>query len=113
MRTLKISLCILASSLCVLLLCTNCAKKITTTTGSINGIVTDAVSGEPINNISITLSPSGKTISTGSDGAYEITDLEPLQYKIQAMHPSYKTNTKTVTVLPSEIIRGDMQMTLK
>jgi hypothetical protein len=102
---------LIALSVCVI--STQCVKKIVNTSGSINGIVTDSSTGEPINNVSITLSPSGKTISTGSDGAYEIIDLEPLQYKIQAMHSSYKTNTKTVTVISGEIIRGDIQMTKK
>lgn len=103
----------IALSLFLMLFLTQCAKTVHSTTGSINGIVTDANSGEPVFNATITLSPSGKTISTGTDGAYEFVEIEPLQYKIQAMHPNYKTNTKTVTVIPNEIVRGDMQMTLK
>lgn len=105
-----ITILILLSSL---LLLTQCVKKVYDTTGTINGIVTDSATGEPVANVSITLSPSGKTINTGSDGVYEIPGLEPQQYKIQAMHPEYKTNTKTVTVVAGETVRGDMTLTKK
>lgn len=109
MKTRRIiSIIIILSSV---VLFSQCTKKIVDTTGSINGIVTSVETGEPIANVNINLSPSGKTISTGTDGAYEFVNLDPKQYKIQAMHKDYKTDTKTVTVISGEVVRGDMRLT--
>lgn len=79
--------------------------------GSINGTVTDVITGEPIKNVSLTLSPSGKSATTGSDGVFEFINLEAAQYKIQARHNDYKTDTKTVVVVAGETVPGDMQLT--
>ena len=81
--------------------------------GTISGTVTDINTGEPIGNVSLTLSPSGKTSVTGSDGNYEFVDLQATQYKIQARHIDYKTDTKTVNVLAGETARGDMSLSPK
>lgn len=112
MKTTKKFFVILTLVLSVIV-CNQCTKKVYDTTGSINGIVNDLTSGEPIGGVSISLSPSGKTIATGSDGSFEFTELEPQLYKIQAMHANYKTNTKTVNVIAGETVRGDIQLTLK
>lgn len=87
-----------------------CTEDEYTLTGNVIGMVTDATTGEPISNVTMTLSPSGKSATTGSDGIFEFNDLEAVQYKMQARHASYKTDTKTVTVLAGEIVRGDMQL---
>lgn len=90
-----------------------CTEDEYTLFGTISGTVTDINTGEPIGNVSLTISPSGKTSVTGSDGNYEFVDLEATQYKIQARHAIYKTDTKTVNVLAGETVRGDMQLTPK
>ena len=90
-----------------------CTEDEYTLFGTVIGTVTDAVSGEPIGNVTLTLSPTGKSTTTGSDGNYEFTDLQANQYKIQARHHDYKTDTKTVDVLAGETVRGDMQLTPK
>lgn len=90
-----------------------CTEDEYTLFGTISGTVTDVNTGEPVGNVSLTLSPSGKTSVTGSDGNYEFVDLEATQYKIQARHIDYKTDTKTVNVLAGQTARGDMQLTPK
>ncbi len=90
-----------------------CTEDEYTLLGKVIGTVTDATTGEPISNVTMTLSPSGKSATTGSDGIFEFNDLEAVQYKMQARHANYKTDTKTVTVLAGEIVRGDMQLTPK
>ena len=90
-----------------------CTEDEYTLFGKVIGTVTDATTGEPISNVTMTLSPSGKSATTGSDGIFEFNDLEAVQYKMQARHSNYKTDTKTVTVLAGEIVRGDMQLTPK
>lgn len=96
-----------------LLLFAGCTEEEYTLFGTISGSVTDINTGEPIGNVTLTLSPSGKSTTTGSDGNYEFVDLEAQQYKIQARHASYKTDTKTVTVYAGEVVRGDMQLAPK
>lgn len=95
------------------LLFSGCTEDEYTLFGIISGTVTDVNTGEPISNVSLTLSPSGKTSVTGSDGNFEFIDLEATQYKIQARHADYKTDTKTVNVLAGQTVRGDMQLTPK
>ncbi|MBQ6729699.1 MAG: carboxypeptidase regulatory-like domain-containing protein [Bacteroidales bacterium] len=90
-----------------------CTEDEYTLFGKVIGTVTDATTGEPISYVTMTLSPSGKSATTGSDGIFEFNDLEAVQYKMQARHANYKTDTKTVTVLAGEIVRGDMQLTPK
>jgi hypothetical protein len=95
------------------LLFSGCTEEEYSLFGTINGIVTDFQTGEPIPNVSMTLSPSGRSASTGTDGTFEFIDLEAGQYKIQARHALYKTDTKTVVVLAGETVRGDMQLVVK
>ena len=90
-----------------------CTEDEYTLFGKVIGTVTDATTGEPISNVTLTLSPSGKSATTGSDGMFEFNDLEAVQYKMQARHANYKTDTKTVNVLAGEIARGDMQLVPK
>jgi len=81
--------------------------------GTIVGTVSDINTGELIGNVTLTLSPTGKSATTGSDGSFEFIDLQVQQYKIQARHNKYKTDTKTVNVLAGEIVRGDIQLVPK
>lgn len=90
-----------------------CTEDEYTLFGTISGTVTDINTGEPIGNVSLTLSPSGKTTVTGSDGNFEFVDLVANQYKIQARHIDYKTDTKTVNVLAGETARGDISLSPK
>ncbi len=77
-------------------------------TGTINGIVTDADSGEPMNAVNISLNPGGKSAVTGTDGRYEFLDLEPGQYTVQAAKNDYQTNTKHVTVVAGGTVKADI-----
>lgn len=90
-----------------------CTEDEYTLFGIVSGTVTDIATGEPIGNVTLTLSPTGKSTTTGSDGNYEFVDLQAAQYKIQARHNNYKTDTKMVTVLAGETVRGDMQLSPK
>ncbi|MBQ7824624.1 MAG: leucine-rich repeat domain-containing protein [Bacteroidaceae bacterium] len=77
-------------------------------TGTINGIVTDADSGEPMNAVNISLNPGGKSAVTGTDGRYEFLDLEPGQYTVQAAKNDYQTNTKHVTIVAGGTVKSDI-----
>lgn len=98
----------------VLLVCCgllhSCTKDEVETTGSIYGIVNDSDNDEPVQGAHVSLSPSGKTANTGSDGGYEFPDMEPGQYTIQISKSGYKTNTKRIMVIAGEKASGDMTL---
>ena len=88
-----------------------CVKDIEVFTGNILGKVTDAKTGEPLQGVSIAITPTGNTKTTGSDGVFEFLDLEPRQYEIQASKDGYNSNSKRVTVVTGYDVSGDIQLT--
>ena len=88
-----------------------CVKDIEVFTGNILGKVTDAKTGEPLQGVSIAITPTGNTKTTGSDGVFEFLDLEPRQYEIQASKDGYNSNSKRVTVVTGYDASGDIQLT--
>jgi len=79
--------------------------------GDLSGIITDAVTKAPISGAIVTLSPSSASTSTGNDGKYSFTKLDPLEYKIQVIIEGYETNTKNLTVKAGESTTGDLSLT--
>ena len=63
------------------------------------GTVTDNITGNPVNAATIILSPGGKTTISGSDGKYEFTDLDVMQYTVTVQKDGYLTNRKTVNAV--------------
>ena len=88
-----------------------CAKDEEVLTGNIIGKVTDANTGAVLQGVTVTISPSGVSRTTGSDGYFEFRDLEPNQYEIQARKNGYTTNNKMVTVVTGRDASGDIQLT--
>ena len=82
---------LLAASYCMLV---SCVKEIEITVGSIQGIVTNAQNNEPIQGVNISLSPTGLSAVTGSDGRYEFTNLAAGQYTVQGVKSGFESNTK-------------------
>lgn len=75
-----------------------CSKDIESFTGNLFGTITDRVSGEPLKDVNVTLTPSGKSAKTGSDGHYEFRDLESQQYSVSVSKANYRTDNKNVMV---------------
>ena len=98
---------VFAFALCLM---TSCTKEKTVTTGQIQGIVTNSITGEPIKTVNISLSPTGLSAVTGSDGRYQFNNLEPGQYTVQGMKEGYESNTKNITIVADNISSGDMTM---
>lgn len=88
-----------------------CSEK-TKGIGSVQGIVTDADSGEPIRSANITTSPLGRSTVTGSDGRYEFRDLEEGQYTIQAVKSEYESNTKQVIIKAGQMSSCDIMLSI-
>ncbi len=78
---------------------------------NIYGIVSDASSGEPIRNASVTLSPTNLTTVTGADGHYEFTDLDEGQYKVQCSATGYQTNSRQISVHAGGTATCDIALT--
>ena len=88
----------------------SCTKDVIDTTGDLVGIVSDSQTGEPLSGASVSLTPLGKTSSTGSDGRFEFNAIEAGLYKIQVNKDDYQSNTKEVTVMAAETTQADIQL---
>ncbi len=78
--------------------------------GTLHGIVVDDASAECIPGATVTLSPGGKTQTTGSDGRYQFTDVEPIQYTVTVQKPGYSTNRKMITVIAGEATEANITL---
>ncbi len=103
--TFKMGMFLLA--LCTLCACSDDEEVMR---GTIYGKITDP-SGENLASVTMTLSPGGLSRTTGNDGTFEMIDLEPGQYTLQAQKSGYKTNTKTVNIVAGQTASGDMVLT--
>ncbi len=106
---------IITLSLAVLILCTatSCVKE---TYGNLNatieGFVIDQATGMALGNVLITMS-SGKygTTYTGSDGFYQIVEVEPnIQETIQAQKEGYTDNRRKIIPRAGETINLNFVM---
>lgn len=68
----------------------------------ITGTVIDLETSDPIDGATITLSPTGKSSMTGTDGYFEFIDLEAKQYTLTVQKSGYTTNRKIVNAVAGE-----------
>lgn len=94
----------------VVAMMSSCVKEVAPETGNIQGIVTDVANNEPIQGVNISLSPTGLSAVTGSDGRYEFVNLTPGQYTIQGVKSGYESNTKNITIIAGNVSSGDMTL---
>lgn len=67
-------------------------------TGSIDGIVLDYESSEPLSGASVTTSPPSSAFVTDDQGRFRLDDLEAGNYTINAKKPGYHSNSVTINV---------------
>ena len=63
-----------------------------------------------IQGVNISLSPTGASAVTGSDGRYEFANLEPGLYTVQGMKNGFESNTKTIKIVEDQVSSGDMML---
>ncbi|MCC8088409.1 MAG: carboxypeptidase regulatory-like domain-containing protein [Rikenellaceae bacterium] len=108
MKGLKFTLFALICSVGLTGIFQSCSKDETDVYGSVYGYVT--YGSEPIQAASTTLNPTGSKTTSGSDGRFEYNSLEAGQYTIQVVKSGYKTNVASVTVIPGQSTRIDIQI---
>lgn len=77
---------------------------------TLHGIVTDDATAEPIPGATVTLSPGGKTQTTGSDGLYQFSEVDPIQYTVTVQKVGYSTNRKMITVISGEATEANVTL---
>lgn len=87
-----------------------CAKDELDTTGSIAGVITDAETSKALSGATVTLSPTGKSFTTGVDGRYEFRDIAIGNYTVQATKAGYAQNQKSVEVMAGETSSLDLPL---
>jgi len=89
----------------------SCSKDEYDSFGTLYGVVTDTSTGNPLDNVTVTLSPGGVTKLTGSDGLFEYSNLTPQQYTITVQKSGYETNRKNVSAVVGEKVQANITMT--
>ena len=81
------------------------------TTGDVYGTVQDAKTGNPLDNCSVVLNPSGLSTTTGSNGSFRFVNVEGGEYSLHVSRSGYISNSANVTVVPGSDIRTDLLLT--
>lgn len=89
----------------------SCTKDIIDTTGNIVGVISDSRSGSFLSGVSVSLSPTGKTYTTGVDGKYEFRNITSQEYYVSVSKSGYQTDKKNVFVQAGQDANLDFQMT--
>ena len=75
--------------------------------GEISGIVTDALTNQPIQAATVKLIPSNVTTNTGNDGKYLFKSLAPGNYQIQVSKQNYAEGNNSASVTSANITDVD------
>ncbi len=98
--------------LSLIVLFASCISDEVPSNGDIAGVIKDASTNQTLQGCLITLSPSGNTISTGSDGLYSFNSLLPTSYSLEVRKEGYKAEKKEVTVTPGQTSKVDIFLSL-
>ena len=96
---------------CICLLFFSCSKDEEVLTGTINGFVSDYTNpNTAIAGATVTINSKGLTKTTGSDGRFEFSGLEPGTYSISVSANNYQATSKQVTIYAGQIASCDFQL---
>ena len=90
---------------------TSCSEDETPVFGGIYGTIRNIETGAVVYNAEITLAPGHPSPITGTNGAYEFSNLEARQYTLTVRAAGYLDDSRQVTVLPGEKTLCDVLLT--
>ena len=102
---------ILFFSVLAALICSSCVKPEPDIWGSISGVVKDAQSNQPIEGVKVTVTATGASQITNSDGQFTFDNLDATEYSLSFEKSGYLTRTQKVTVLAGETATAQVQLT--
>lgn len=79
-------------------------------TGGVSGYIRSLENGTALSGASISLSPGGQSVTTGSDGLYEFLNLEPGKYTVSAIVKGYQSESKGITIVAGTMVSADLQL---
>ena len=71
-----------------------CEKEPEKANSTIEGVITDRETGEPLSGVTLTLQPDNKQVQTAEDGTYIIENLKAGTYTLKAKKDGYMDYTK-------------------
>lgn len=89
----------------------SCTKDVVDTTGNLVGIISDSRSGTFLSGVSVALTPTGKTYTTGLDGKYEFRNIESQEYSVSVSKSGYQSDKRATFVQASQDTNLDFQLT--
>ncbi len=66
--------------------------------GTVYGIIKDLVSSQPLSGCSVTLMPTGTTITTGTDGVFQFNNVIAGTYSVETSCNGYFSNKKNIVI---------------
>ncbi|MDE6792216.1 MAG: carboxypeptidase-like regulatory domain-containing protein [Muribaculaceae bacterium] len=78
--------------------------------GSIHGTVSDHITGDPLENATVIISPGGISKNTDAAGYYKFDNLDTQQYTLTVQKQGYQPNRKTVYSISGEDLQVDIQL---
>ncbi|HEX9562482.1 MAG TPA: carboxypeptidase regulatory-like domain-containing protein [Gemmatimonadaceae bacterium] len=82
-----------------------------TTTGTISGVVTDAITGAPLSGAVISTQPPTNTVTANAQGAYTIANVQIGSYSITATHTAYNPNSTNAVVVAGLTVTANLNLT--
>ncbi|OFY48040.1 MAG: hypothetical protein A2X22_06495 [Bacteroidetes bacterium GWF2_49_14] len=71
-------------------------------TGSVSGVITDSLTGQPVANLTVFIPSSTFGTITNQKGEYHLGRLNPGDYTLMFRHLSYPTTTRLISVEPGK-----------
>ena len=97
-------------SLVLAVLCGSCAHVEPDVFGKITGIVKDANTSAPLDGVKVTITTTGASQITTSDGQFMFESLDAIEYTMTFEKTGYTTATQTVKVLAGETTSVHVQL---
>ncbi len=104
---MKKTLVVFTTIFALALIFSACKKEETDSFGNIAGTVLDEETGAPVQGATVTLNPTSINIFTGSNGQFEMQEIEAGQYTIQSTKDGYEPNRLIVNVTAGKTTRAD------